>query len=70
TYKGHDRETATPAVMATLVARADLAEDLVPQFHAAHPAARSLTPQTAPAGMALPLHPGAQRFFKEKGIAR
>ena len=81
TYKGHDGETATPAVMAMLVARADLAKDLVyrfikavfdnlPQFHAAHPAARSLTLQTALAGVALPLHPGAQRFFKEKGIAR
>lgn len=81
TYKGQDREIATPVVMAMLVARAGLAEDLVyrftkavfdnlPQFHAAHQAARSLTLQTALSGMALPLHPGAERFFKEKGIAR
>jgi len=64
-----------------LVARAGLTDDLVyrftraifdnlPTFHAAHPAARSLTLQTALVGMALPLHPGAQRFFKERGIAR
>jgi uncharacterized protein len=81
TYKGQEREVAVPAVMAILVARSALPEDLVyrftkavfdnlTQFHSAHAAARNLTPQTALVGMALPLHPGAERFFKEKGIAR
>jgi TRAP transporter TAXI family solute receptor len=73
TYKGQEREVATPAVMAMLVARSALPDDLVyrftkavfdnlTQFHSAHPAARSLTLQTALVGMALPLHPGAERF--------
>jgi TRAP-type uncharacterized transport system substrate-binding protein len=44
--------------------------DNLPQFHAAHAAARYLTLQTALVGMPLPLHPGAERFFKEKGISR
>jgi uncharacterized protein len=81
TYKGQDRELPTPAVMAMVVARSGLSDDLVyrftrvvfdnlPKFHAAHAAARNLTLQTALIGMALPLHPGAERFFKEKGIAR
>ena len=81
TYKNQDREVVVPAVMAMLVARSSLPEELVyqftkavfdnlPQFHAAHAAARNLTLQTALVGMALPLHPGAERFFKEKGIAR
>jgi TRAP transporter TAXI family solute receptor len=81
TYKGQDRELATPAVMAMVVARSGLSDDLVyrftravfdnlPKFHAAHVAARNLTLQTALVGMALPLHPGAERFFKEKGISR
>jgi TRAP transporter TAXI family solute receptor len=81
TYKGQEREVSTPAVMAMMVARTDLPEDLVykftkaifdnlPQFHAAHSAAKSLTLQTALAGMPVPLHPGAEKFFKEKGIAR
>ena len=81
TYKNQDREVVVPAVMAMLVARSSLPEDLVyrftkavfdnlPQFHASHAAARNLTLQTALVGMALPLHPGAERFFKEKGIAR
>jgi TRAP transporter TAXI family solute receptor len=81
TYGGQEHEVSAPGVKAILVARTGLSEDLVyrftkavfenlPRFHAALPAARSLTPQTALAGMALPLHPGAERFFKEKGIAR
>ena len=80
-YKGQERAVAVPAVMAMLVAHARLPDDLVyrftravfdnlPQLHAAHPAARSLTLQTALVGMPLPLHPGAERFFREKGIAR
>jgi len=67
--------------MAMLVARSALSEDLVyrftkavfdnlPQLHAAHAAARNLTLQTALVGMPLPMHPGAERFFKEKGISR
>ncbi len=81
TYKGQEREVATASVMAMLVARSALSEDLVyrftkavfdnlPQLYAAHAAARNLTLQTALVGMPLPLHRGAERFFKEKGIAR
>lgn len=81
TYKGQEREVQTPAVMAMMVARTDLPEDLVyrftkaifdnlSQFHAAHAAAKHLTLQTALAGMPIPLHPGAERFFKERGVAR
>jgi TRAP transporter TAXI family solute receptor len=81
TYKGQEREVTTPAVMAMMVARSDLPEELVykftkaifdnlPQFHAAHAAAKSLTLQTAQNGMPIPLHPGAEKLFKEKGIGR
>jgi len=81
TYKGQEREVATASVMAMLVARSALSEDLVyrftkavfdnlPQLYAAHAAARNLTLQTALVGMPLPLHRGAERFFKEKGISR
>ncbi|HEU5321071.1 MAG TPA: TAXI family TRAP transporter solute-binding subunit [Methylomirabilota bacterium] len=81
TYKGQEREVVTPAVMAMMVAKSDLPEDLVyrftkaifdnlGQFHAAHAAAKNLTLATALNGMPVPLHPGAQKFFKEKGVAR
>jgi TRAP transporter TAXI family solute receptor len=81
TYRGQEREILTPAVMAMMVARKDLPEDLVyrftkaifdnlPQFHSSHAAAKGLTLQTAQNGMPVPLHPGAERFYREKGIAR
>jgi TRAP transporter TAXI family solute receptor len=81
TYKGQERAVAAPAVMAMLVARTGLQDELVyrftqavfdnlPQLHAANPALRSLTLHTALIAMPLPLHPGAERFFREKGIAR
>ena len=81
TYKGQERDITTPAVMAMMVARKDLSEDLVykftkaifdnlPQFHSAHAAAKGLTLRTALSGMPVPLHPGAEKFYREKGIAR
>jgi TRAP transporter TAXI family solute receptor len=81
TYKGQEREVLTPAVMAMMVARKDLPEDLVyrftraifdnlGQFHTAHAAAKHLTLQTAQNGMPVPLHPGAEKFYREKGMVR
>ncbi len=81
TYHGQEREILTPAVLAMMVARRDLPDDLVykftkaifdnlAQFHSAHPAARSLTLATAQNAMPVPLHPGAERFYREKGMVR
>jgi len=80
TYKDQ-AEATTVAVMAMMVARSDLPEDLVykftkaifddiKQFHEAHSAAKSLTLDTALVGMPIPLHPGAERFYKEKGVRK
>jgi len=80
TYKDQ-AEATTVAVMAMLVARTDLPEDLVyrftkaifddlKQFHEAHSAAKNLTLQTALNGMPIPLHAGAAKFFKEKGVMK
>jgi uncharacterized protein len=74
-------EASTVAVMAMLVARADLPPDLVyrftraifddlKQFHEAHPAARHLTLEGALTGMPIPLHRGAERFYRERNIGR
>lgn len=81
TYRGQERDVMTPAVLALLVARRELPDDLVyrftkaifdnlAEFHSAHPAARNLTLPTAQTGMAVPLHPGAERYYREKGISR
>ncbi len=80
TYKDQ-AETTAVAVMAMMVARSDLPEDLVygftkaifddlKQFHDAHSAAKNLTLETALAGNPIPLHPGAARFYKEKGVLK
>ncbi len=80
TYKDQ-AEVKTVAVMAMMVARSDLPEDLVyrftkaifddlKQFHEAHSAAKNLTLGTALKGMPISLHPGAARFYKEKGVIK
>jgi TRAP transporter TAXI family solute receptor len=42
--------------------------DSLPDLAAAHAAARSIKLESALEGMPLPLHPGAARYFKEKGL--
>src|SRR5712692_1159282 len=78
TYKGQEREVATASVMAMLVARSALSEDLVyrftkavfdnlPQLYAAHAAARNLTLQTALVEMPLPLHGARSDSSRRRG---
>lgn len=80
TYKDQG-EATTVAVMAMMVARQDLPEDLVYRFtkavfdslktfHDSHAAAKNLKLETALDGMPIPLHPGAEKFFKEQGVKK
>jgi TRAP transporter TAXI family solute receptor len=78
-YRGTPREVTTFGVRATLVARADLGEDLVHEMVAQifadfdmlrglDPALAGLEPQeTATAALSAPLHPGAALYFRERG---
>jgi len=79
TYRGIDKDTQTPAVLAMLVTHDKLSENLVYEFvkglyanldavHASHATARQITLEKALDGVTLPLHPGAAKFFKEKGL--
>jgi hypothetical protein len=81
TYPGLERDVTSAGVMAILVVRSNVADERVysltkavfdnlPQFQSSHPAARHLSLHTALTGMALPLHPGAERYFQQNGIAR
>lgn len=77
-YKGVPK-TQTVAVLAMLVGRSDLPEDLVYEFtkavfdnietiHEAHETGRHVTLDSALEGLPIDLHPGAERYFKEVGL--
>ncbi|MDF2996688.1 MAG: C4-dicarboxylate transporter [Xanthobacteraceae bacterium] len=79
TYTGQDTPVSTAAVQNFLVTRADANDDLVyemtkamfenlPEMAAAHAAARLIKVEDAAKGSPVPLHPGAVRYYKEKGV--
>ncbi|WP_299207740.1 TAXI family TRAP transporter solute-binding subunit [uncultured Tateyamaria sp.] len=83
-YEGIDYEVKTPAVSALLVVSSDLSEELVYGITAAlwndntrklldngHAKGKQITPDTALDGIAalgVPLHAGAEKFYKEAGL--
>ncbi|MBN1332157.1 MAG: TAXI family TRAP transporter solute-binding subunit [Synergistales bacterium] len=79
TYKGVDHDTPTPAVMAVWVCDGDLDEDLiykitkafwenVEELYPIHAKAKLITLDTALQGLSVPLHPGAEKYYKEVGM--
>lgn len=81
TYKGQTAPVQTTAVVNYLVTRADLKDDTVyamtkalfenlGEMTAAHAAARAISLEKALEGMPVPVHPGALRYLKEKGVAK
>ncbi|MGF1455814.1 MAG: TAXI family TRAP transporter solute-binding subunit [Alphaproteobacteria bacterium] len=80
TYPGQDEPVATIAQANVLAVRADVDEETVYQIvktlygnlvllNAIHPATKDIDLQTATDGLPMPLHPGAERFFREAGVA-
>jgi uncharacterized protein len=79
-YRGNDRPIPTLGVRATLVTSADTPDDLVylvvksvfenlGEFKGLHPALANLDPQEmAKAALTAPLHPGAERYYREAGL--
>ena len=74
-------ETPTLEVHALLVVSSAMDDDLVYQMTAAlwsertlsllkkgHSQGKSITPETALTGISIPLHPGAERFYREHGM--
>lgn len=81
TYIGQEADAKTVAVANLLICREDLSNDLVynmtktlhdnqKDLVAAHSAAKDMKLQDAMKGMTLPLHPGAEKYYKEKGIVK
>lgn len=79
-YRGTDIDTNTFGVGATVVTSADVPDDVVyaltksvfqniDQFRSLHPAFANLDPkQMANDGLSAPLHPGAEKYFREAGL--
>ncbi|MEM6758461.1 MAG: TAXI family TRAP transporter solute-binding subunit [Pseudomonadota bacterium] len=79
-YKGTDADTTTFGVGATFVTSADVPDDTVyivakavmdniDDFKGLHPAFANLDPaQMVADGLSAPLHPGAERAYKELGL--
>ena len=79
-YKGTDTDTMTFGVGATFVTSADVPEEVVyivaksvmeniDDFRGLHPAFANLDPaQMVQDGLSAPLHPGAERAYKELGL--
>ena len=81
TYDGQSEAVATAAINNFLVTRADLGEDTVyvltkamfenlADLKAAHAAAEVIAPETATKGSPVPLHPGAERYYRERGFVK
>lgn len=79
-YRGTDADTNTFGVGATLVTSADVPDEVVyaltksvfenmDQFRSLHPAFANLDPkQMAKDGLSAPLHPGAEKYYREAGL--
>lgn len=77
TYQTVPNEIATVSVKSMLVIRADLSEDLVYKVTKAifentdklgHAKAKEIKLENALAGVSVPVHPGAKKYFDEKGV--
>jgi TRAP transporter TAXI family solute receptor len=79
TYDGQDEDVPTAAVINFLVTHSEVDDDVayamtkalwenVDSLVSAHAAAKDIKPEQAVAGMPVPLHPGAERYYREKGM--
>lgn len=79
TYKGQTEDAKTLSVRSMLAVSSTLDEELAynmikaiyengDRITAAHNVGKDITLETALNGMGIPVHPGAQKYFDEKGI--
>jgi len=81
TYKGQTAEVSTVAVNAVLIVGSSLKEAMVynltkalfenqADLAAAHAKGKELNMKTAVTGVSIPFHPGAVKYYKEKGLMK
>jgi TRAP transporter TAXI family solute receptor len=79
TYEGQTEDVPTVAITNILVTHSDVSEETAYQMTkllfenldemvAAHAAARAISAEKGPKGLPIPLHPGAERYYKEAGL--
>ena len=81
TYTGQTEAVPTVAIPNFLITQSKVPDELVYQMakamygnldtlYAAHNAAKAIKLQNALTGMPIPLHPGAERYFREAGVLK
>jgi len=81
TYNGQTTDVATAAIPNFLVTHSGVSDELAYQMaktmyenldtlYAAHNAAKAIKRENAIKGMPVPLHPGAERYYKEVGLIK
>jgi TRAP transporter TAXI family solute receptor len=81
TYPGQDKDVPTAAIINYLVTSSAVSDDLayqmtrlifesLPELANAHAAGKEIKLATAAAGSPVPLHPGAIRYYREKGLIK
>lgn len=81
TYEGQTTDVQTVAIQNFLVTHEGVPVDTiykmtksmwdnVDQLYAAHAAAKAMKKENAAKGMPVPLHPGAEKFYKEAGLLK
>ena len=81
TYPGQTKDIRTIAQPNLLACRADLPDEVVYKItrtiyenlsflHNTHGATRAMSLDRATAGLPAPLHPGAERFYREAGVIK
>jgi TRAP transporter TAXI family solute receptor len=80
-YKGLDQDTTIMGFTTALWTHAGVSSDYVYKFlknlfdhrdeyYSIHVSAKELTPESALKGLSVPLHPGAEKYFREAGILK
>lgn len=79
TYDGQDEDVPTAAIVNLLVSHEKVSDDVAYQMtklmfdnlarlRTAHSASNDISLETATEALPIPLHPGAERFYKEAGV--